>query len=100
MGDYASDMYGDVRIINRGGQLTLILGPRKDAIALRHFNRDIFQAQLPWPSEEPSFVRFAIGADGKADLFTTDGLENSLETTFSRIEGEAPQPSHEQGPEE
>jgi len=100
MGDYASDIYGDVRIINRGGQLTLILGPRKDAIALRHFNRDIFQAQLPWPSEEPSFVRFAIGADGKADLFTTDGLENSLETTFSRIEGEALQPSHEQGPEE
>jgi CubicO group peptidase (beta-lactamase class C family) len=95
-GSYASDIYGECKITNRDGQLALVLGPREDALALRHFDRDVFQSRTPWPGNEPCSVRFGVGADGKADLFTTDCLEDSMESFFSRIDDEALQTSHGQ----
>jgi hypothetical protein len=87
-GRYANAYVGDAVVSDKGGVLTLSVGPGgAHAYPLRHFDRDVF---LSFPSPElpdlPATVRFAIGPDGKASHVTIESLNDGGMGTLPRVE--------------
>jgi len=79
-GDYANDVYGTVTVSKKGEGLSLIIGPRKEEMALSHWDRDAFMANWKYYGvpEDAGFVTFRPGPDGKVmdmvvDAFNNDG---------------------------
>jgi hypothetical protein len=58
VGGYANDLFGRIEVAEKDNGLLLLLGPKKDAFPLKHFDRDVFSYQpasgqlgdLPLPS--------------------------------------------------
>jgi len=86
VGTYRNNYFGEIAIANRDGKLMLLLGPKKQAFPLQHYNRDVFAYQ---PVGENAFglsaVTFTVGADGKADQVLIENLNINKQGTFKRI---------------
>ena len=76
VGSYTNDYMGDIEVVEMNGALTLLLGPQKQAFALKHYDRDLF---LYYPVPElpnvPAVVSFTVGADQQATNVDIEGLE-------------------------
>jgi CubicO group peptidase (beta-lactamase class C family) len=85
-GSYANDLFGQIEVVERENGLQLLLGPKKDAFPLKHFNGDVFTYQ---PAGEnaygPSAVTFTVGAAGKATAVAIENLDVEGQGTFTRI---------------
>ncbi len=84
VGRYANDLYGPVSVAQSADGLILSIGPRNATVALTHLDRDAFSATPPWPEDDASLVRFAIGPDGRAQSLNVGFLEEFGFSTFER----------------
>ena len=82
---YDNDLFGPIEIASAADGLVLKLGPRQEAFAMRHFDRDVFTYQ---PAGEnaygPSAVTFTISPDRKAVSVTLENLDIDHQGTFTR----------------
>jgi hypothetical protein len=84
-GTYANDFAGDIAISAKEGGLVLAMGPKKETVALTHFNGNVFT--YPMSGENAtglSGVIFTLGPDGKATQVTVDQINVTGEGTFVR----------------
>ena len=86
-GRYRNGYAGDAVLTEANGALTLALGPKGESrYPLTHFDRDGFIAYAaPEMPDVPSAVRFAIGADGKAEAVTIEFLDENQLGTLARV---------------
>lgn len=88
-GRYHNVYVGDAVVEQDGdGALTLLLGPGGvKRLPMTHFDRDLFtyfpDAEMP---DRPSAIRFAIGADGRAETITIESLDANALGTLARAE--------------
>ncbi|MCW8085271.1 serine hydrolase [Sabulicella glaciei] len=84
-GMYRNDLFGDAEVATGTDGLVLRLGPRRDAYALRHFDRDVFTYQpVGENAYGPSAVSFAVDADRKAGSVTIENLAADGHGRFDR----------------
>jgi len=85
-GSYANDLFGQIEVVEKESGLQLLLGPKKDAFPLKHFNGDVFTYQ---PAGENAYglsaVTFTVGAAGKATAVVIENLNVEGQGTFTRI---------------
>ncbi|WP_289296461.1 serine hydrolase [uncultured Reyranella sp.] len=84
-GFYQNDYVGDVRVVESGGVLSVVLGPAGRRFPLKHFNRDLF-LYAPY-AESPGWtvgVTFQIGPDGRASQVTFENLDEDGNGTLKR----------------
>ena len=83
---YANDLYGEIEITGGNGDLTLHLGPNRQAHSIDHYDRDVFLYQ---PTGEnaggPSAITFSVGADGVASSVALQILNVEGQGVFHRI---------------
>jgi hypothetical protein len=84
-GRYVNRYYGAAKIVDRGGQLTLFLGPRPEAFALSRWNGDTF-AYYPRGENAVgiSAVTFVVGPARRATKMTVEHLNQNGLGTFVR----------------
>ncbi len=87
VGTYANDYFGEAKVVEADGGLTVSLGPGgKKSFPLKHFDRDLF---LYYPYEEapdvPVPVTFGIGPDEKATQVFFDDLNDTGFGIFPRM---------------
>jgi CubicO group peptidase (beta-lactamase class C family) len=84
-GLYHNDLFGEIEVAAKDGGLLLLLGPRKDAFPLHHFDRDVFTYQ---PAGENAYgraaVTFTVGADEKATRVVIENLNVDGQGSFVR----------------
>ena len=80
-GVYADSMYGDVRVREENGKLSLARGPAFVG-DLEHWHFDTFRATWRARSLGRTFVSFRLGATGKAEELAMD--VGGASTTFKR----------------
>ncbi|MBL6457431.1 serine hydrolase [Belnapia sp. T6] len=85
-GAYESAVFGGIEVAGADvAGLVLKLGPKRQAFALRHFDRDVFSYQpIGENAFGPSAVVFAIGADRKAASVTIENLDTTGQGRFDR----------------
>jgi len=83
-GIYCNDLFGEIEVVEKDGGLLLLLGPRKDAFTLHHFDRDVFTYQ---PAGENAYglsaVMFTVGADEKAKQIVIENLDVDGQGSFT-----------------
>lgn len=85
-GRYDSAYYGEIGVVEQGGALALLLGPRQTAYPLRHWSGDQFVFQPSGENAvETSGVFFTIGGAGKAARVRIEYLDQSGEGDFGRV---------------
>jgi len=93
VGTYRSAYLGEATVVEKGGALHLILGPKKLSHPLRHYDRDSFTYQ---PEGEmaggPTLATFTVGADRKATRLRVEHLCVDGHGTFTRTGPAKPQP--------
>ncbi|MFI6789484.1 serine hydrolase [Nonomuraea sp. NPDC050383] len=84
-GVYANGHYGPLTVTEEGGGLVMRLGPEPLRLPLRHYAGDTFAYRTPGENAVGlAGVRFAAGADGRADKVTVDNLDHTGLGTFTR----------------
>jgi CubicO group peptidase (beta-lactamase class C family) len=88
-GRYRNAYVGEAVVEPDGnGGLILVLGPEgARRLPMTHFDRDLFtyfpDAEMP---DRPSSLRFAIGADGRAETITIESLDANALGTLNRVD--------------
>jgi CubicO group peptidase (beta-lactamase class C family) len=80
-GTYKSDLYGEVKITNQGGKLSVRFGPAFVS-ELEHWHYNTFRARFRGAGETKAFVTFGLNAQGKSDDVT---LEIAPDYPFKRV---------------
>lgn len=84
-GLFSNALYGEIEIVERGGDLALVLGPERQEFAMWHYDHDVFLYQ---PTGEnaggPSAVTFEIGPERLAMSVTIQILDIDGQGTFPR----------------
>jgi hypothetical protein len=90
-GDYANDIYGKINISLVDGKLTIVIGPKKAKIALKHWDKDIFATH--WVGDglgaESGFATFQVDPKGKVTGVTLDSLNQDDELGIFKSEEDA-----------
>ncbi len=85
-GVYHNPVYKKVTVEVRGKDLVLVLGPRKVAVKLVPWDRDVFVAMDIFdPAEALSQVNFATNGDGKVDQFIMSVIAHEAGGLFTRV---------------
>jgi hypothetical protein len=85
IGDYGNDFFGDIRIIEKGGGLAIVQGPKSMTFPMQHYDRDTFTYETVGENAVGrSGVTFTIGPDGKAIRVIVENLNVRGEGTFLR----------------
>ena len=89
VGDYSNNVYGKINISVVDGKLTVVMGPKKEKLALQHWDKDIFA--MHWLSDglgsEFGFAIFQVEPQGKVTRVTLDSLNQDDELgIFKRVE--------------
>lgn len=84
VGRYANDFYGEVVVVERDGQLAVVVGPARVVIPLEHWSSTTFVATMP--DEGPS-IRFWVDFEGNERKAAVLRLELSDDETslLSRV---------------
>ena len=86
VGIYESELFGEMEIVEKDGGLSLVLGPKKEAFFLRHYDRDVFIYQ---PSGENAYglsaVIFTVGAEARSTSVVIENLNVNGQGIFKRI---------------
>jgi hypothetical protein len=86
-GTYAENkLFGDIEIVEQGGGLTLVVGPKKLALPLTHYDRDTFTFETVGENAaDLSGVTFTLGADGKAQSVPVESFNRDGQGSFNRL---------------
>jgi len=84
-GTYKSDLYGDLKVTQQAGKLTVRFGPAFVS-ELEHWHYDTFRAKFRGAGESKVFVTFKLNAQGKPDEVTLDMVSDY---PFKRVPEEA-----------
>jgi len=88
LGTYANDFFGEIKIIEKDGALNMVLGPQKQVMAMKHYDRDTFTYETGGENGVgASGITFTLGADGKAQQVVIEHLNETGEGTFKRVRG-------------
>jgi len=86
VGAYHNPVYKKVTVELRGKELVLVIGPRKTAIKLVPWDRDVFVAMDIFDSAEAlSQVNFATNGEGKVDSFVMSMVAHEAGGLFTRV---------------
>jgi len=85
-GRYVNDFFGELEIIDKDGDLAMVIGPRKMTFPMKHYERDIFTYEAETENlTGRSGLRFSIGADGRAANMLVENLNVHGQGLFNRI---------------
>lgn len=88
VGTYTSAFYGDTQVVQRGGGLTLVIGPRQLQYPLSHYDRDVFTFAPSGESARTiSGITFQIGRNRQATSLSIESLDVAGQGTFTRVAG-------------
>ncbi len=86
-GKYQNEYFGVIEVAEKGGKLTLGLGPKLQQFALTHWDRDVYWFQ---PTGEMaagrSGVIFSVGPEGRAGSVLIENLNVNGLGRFERVE--------------
>jgi CubicO group peptidase (beta-lactamase class C family) len=86
-GKYQNDYFGVIEVAEKGGELTLGLGPKLERFAMTHWDRDIFWFQpIGEMAAGRSGVIFSVGPDGRAGSVLIENLDVNGLGRFKRVE--------------
>jgi CubicO group peptidase (beta-lactamase class C family) len=75
-GIYSNDVYKNASVELKDGALSVFIGPRKFALALKHWDRDTFQYSHPLLGDDSEdFVSFTQDSDGSIKQMTIASLQ-------------------------
>lgn len=84
VGIYENDFYGDCKVSDTGGGLTITLGPSLTK-PIKHYDRDTFTWEMDTEDlTGVSAITFTVGPDGKAKSVLFDNLNNNGQGLFIR----------------
>jgi CubicO group peptidase (beta-lactamase class C family) len=85
VGTYRNDYVGDMQIVDNGGKLQLVVGPKGMTYDLEHFDGDTFlYLSAPETPDYPSQVTFTVGPDGVATTLSDSTFEGSGQELLTR----------------
>lgn len=91
LGTYTSDFYGKAQIVERGGGLTLVIGPKQQQYPLTHYDRDVFTfAPRGESARTISGLTFQVGLNQQASSLNIESLDVAGQGTFTRVKGGTP----------
>lgn len=90
VGTYGDNkLVGDIQIIEQGGKLALVIGPKNLTLPLSHYDRDTFTYETVGENAAGlSGVTFTVGADGKAQSVVIENLNTEGQGSFNRVAAE------------
>lgn len=84
VGTYDNDYFGEIEVVEKDKALLLRLGPKKNAFALRHWDRDIFTYQPEGENAgQLSGVTFWVGPERRATRVFVENLDIQGQGTFT-----------------
>jgi CubicO group peptidase (beta-lactamase class C family) len=85
LGTYANDFFGQIEIIEKKGELAMVLGPQKMTVPIKHYDRDTFTYETGGENAVGlSGITFTVPPDGKAIRVLIAHLNDCGEGTFER----------------
>ncbi len=85
LGTYTNDFFGDIKIIEKDGELAIVLGPKNLTVAMKHYDRDTFSYETGGENAVGlSGITFTVAPDGKAIRVLIAHLNDCGEGTFER----------------
>jgi CubicO group peptidase (beta-lactamase class C family) len=85
LGTYKNDFFGEMTIVEKNGGLAMVLGPKKMAFPMTHWNRDTFTYQTEGENAVGTAgMTFTMGPDGKAQRVLVENLNIHGEGIFER----------------
>jgi CubicO group peptidase (beta-lactamase class C family) len=86
VGRYANDYFGDISVVEKGGGLAIVQGPKNKTFPMKHYDRDTFTYETEGENAVGrSGVTFTVGPDGKAAQVAVENLNVRGEGTFKRV---------------
>ena len=85
VGTYTNDFFGDLEIVDKNGDLAMVIGPEARTFAMTHYDRDVFTFMTE--GENATGVQgilFAVGGDGVATGVRVEAFDIHGEGTFRR----------------
>src|SRR6266536_3617670 len=93
VGRYTNDYFGDISIIEKGGGLAIVQGPKNKTFPMKHYDRDTFTYETEGENAVGrSGITFTVGPDGKATQVIVENLNVRGEGTFKRESTAQPTP--------
>lgn len=84
-GKYSNEFFGEVEIVERDKSLTVLLGPKKIAFPLKHYDRDIFTYYTQTEDTSgTSGLRFSMDSNGKPSNVLIENLDIRGQGLFTR----------------
>src|SRR5881398_201173 len=85
VGRYTNDYFGGISIIEKGGGLAILQGPKNKTFPMKHYDRDTFTYETEGENAVGrSGITFTIGPDGKATQVLVENLNVRGEGVFKR----------------
>jgi len=84
-GEYENPIYGTATVREENGNLQLLLGKNREALSLKHWDRDIFTFSWHPIEEDEIKVFFNQGEDGKIASMEVSLIEKEGAGIFKRI---------------
>lgn len=86
IGNYRNDFFGEIAIVEKRGELAIVLGPEKKPFPMKHYDRDTFTYEAEGENAVGSSgITFTIGSDGKAADVLVENLNVRGEGAFKRL---------------
>ena len=86
VGVYSNNVYGDAVVLLKNGALSVLMGPKKLELALKHWDRDTFKYWLALLGDgSDDFVHFTQTPDGLVEQMTINGFQQDGCGVFERI---------------
>src|SRR6266516_4384054 len=93
VGRYTNDYFGGISIIEKGGGLAIVQGPKNKTFPMKHYDRDTFTYETEGENAVGrSGITFTVGPDGKATQVIVENLNVRGEGTFKRESTVQPTP--------
>jgi CubicO group peptidase (beta-lactamase class C family) len=87
VGKYQNEYFGVIEVAEKGGKLTLGLGPKLAPQAMTHWDRDVYWFQpIGEMAAGRSGVIFSVGAEGRAGSVLVENLDVNGLGRFLRVE--------------
>ncbi len=91
VGTYTNDFYGSAQIVEQGGGLSLVIGPKQLTYPLTHYDRDTFTfAPTGENARTISGLTFQVGLDQHATGLNIEALDVAGQATFTHAAGSQP----------